>query len=101
MRIYQRKRLSDKEMGIFDTSVGVTNSEDGQRSFSVQSRRASVSCKPSLSLAQVMEGAQSMDSLDEEPNFGPRCTSPTSIRTCTGFCEAEDKPPGSGTIVRI
>lgn len=101
MRIYQRKRLSDKEMGIFDTSVGVTNSEDGQRSFSVQSRRASVPCKPSLSLAQVMEGAQSMDSLDEESNFGPRCTSPTSIRACTGFCEAEDKPPGSGTIVRI
>ncbi|KAI0687556.1 caspase domain-containing protein [Earliella scabrosa] len=103
VRIYQRKRLSDKEMGIFDTSVDITSSQDGERSFSVQSRRTSVQLKPSLSLAQVLEGAQSMDSLDEDGEVlgGPRCASPTSMRTCNGFCEADDKPPGGGTVLSI
>ncbi|KAI0754083.1 caspase domain-containing protein [Daedaleopsis nitida] len=104
VRIYQRRRVSENEMQVIDHAVGVTNSEDGKhRQFSVQSRRrTSVQCKPSLSLAQVVEGAQSMDSLDEGgEGFGPRCASPTSIKTCTGFCDPDDAPIEGGTVMSI
>ncbi len=97
MRIYQRRRTSESQMEVINTSVGVT--DDGKRrQFSVQSRRASVQCKPTLSLGQVAEGDQSMLSLDEEDAW-PRCSSPTSIKTCSGFCEAVDPPPDGPSVV--
>ncbi|TFK85483.1 hypothetical protein K466DRAFT_601123 [Polyporus arcularius HHB13444] len=99
VRIYQRRRTSESQMEVINTSVGVT--DDGKRrQFSVQSRRASVQCKPTLSLGQVAEGDQSMLSLDEEDAW-PRCSSPTSIKTCSGFCEAVDPPPDGPSVLSI
>ncbi|KAI0685062.1 caspase domain-containing protein [Cerioporus squamosus] len=99
VRIYQRRRTSESQMEVINTSVGVT--DDGKRrQFSVQSRRASVQCKPTLSLAQVTEGEQSILSLAEEEAW-PRCSSPTSIKTCSGFCEAADKPPDGPSVLSI
>ena len=84
-------------MEVFNTSVGVT--DDGQqRKFSVQSRRASVQCKPTLNLAQDTEGDRSMVSLTEDEAW-PRCSSPTSIKTCSGYCEATDRPPDGPSVV--
>ncbi|RPD69581.1 hypothetical protein L226DRAFT_575568 [Lentinus tigrinus ALCF2SS1-7] len=101
VRIYQRRRTSGSQMEVVNTSVGVT--DDGKRrQFSVQSRRTSVQCKPTLrlSLAQVVEGDQSMVSLAEDEAW-PRCSSPTSIKTCSGFCEATDRPPDGPSVLSI
>ena len=74
VRIYQRKRVSEDEVEVFNTLVDVADSQDGKRRrFSVRSRRASV--KPTLSLAQVAEGSLS----PEDTEFGSRCSQPTSI----------------------
>ena len=83
--------------------MDVTQTKDGKPgSYSVQTRRKSI--RQSSSLAQVLEDKALMlstDSLEkDEETFGPRCSSPTSIRKCNGFCDRTDIPPVGATVVR-
>ncbi len=92
-------------MEVTDTSVGVSNLDDGRRrQFSVQSRRASVEVGRAPSLARVKEGGMpglSIDSLAEGSGVldVERCASPISLKACDGFCEHEDDPLRSATVV--
>ena len=80
--VYQWKRVSEDEVEVFNTSVDVTDSQDGRRRrFSVRSWRASV--KLTLSLAQVAEGSLS----PTDTAFRPRCSLLTSIQLCSGLCD--------------
>ena len=66
VRIYQRRRVSDAEVELVNTSVDVTSAGKGKRRYSVRSRRSSVrqgtaqsqahGQSRSQSLAQVVEG---------------------------------------------
>ncbi|TBU49820.1 peptidase C14 [Dichomitus squalens] len=100
VRIYQRKRVSENEMEVTNTSVGVIDIDGGKkRQFSVESRRASVQVRRSLSIAQVIENSALGLSIDSLVDDGAglldmeRCASPDSYRLCNGFCEPE--PGGS------
>ena len=107
VRIYQRRRVSSTEMEVTDTSVGVSAIDCGKRrQFSVQSRHASIQVGRAPSLARVKEGGMlglSLDSLALGEGSGvlggERCTSPVSLKTCNGFCEREDAPLRSATVV--
>ncbi|PIL35792.1 hypothetical protein GSI_02522 [Ganoderma sinense ZZ0214-1] len=107
VRIYQRRRVSETEMEVMDTSVGVSNTDDGRRrQFSVQSRRASVQVGRPPSLARVRESeiiAPRIDTLVEGSGIldGERCASPVSLKACNGFCEHEDNPLRSATVLSI
>ena len=96
VRIYQRKRVSAEEVEVVNTSVDVSDSKDGKRrrfSVKTRSRRASVRQPSNL------DDDESMLEDGEEADI-PRCDSPTSIRTCSGFCAQTDKPVEGPTVVR-
>ncbi|KAI1797332.1 peptidase C14 [Ganoderma leucocontextum] len=107
IRIYQRRRVSETEMEVTDTSVGVSDINDGkQRQFSVQSRHASIQVGRAPSLARVRENGVlglSIDSLAEGSGVlgGERCASPVSLRSCNGFCDPEENPLRSATVLSI
>ncbi|KAI0365756.1 hypothetical protein BV20DRAFT_709587 [Pilatotrama ljubarskyi] len=100
VRIYQRKRVSQDEVLVFDTSVGIVESEGGiAREYSVHS----VERRTSSTLAQVLEHSGSQLSLTittsrrtestsaEELDARPMCSSPIDMRVCDGFCEKPSK----------
>ncbi|KAI9062043.1 hypothetical protein FKP32DRAFT_1677652 [Trametes sanguinea] len=107
VRIYQRKRVSQDEVLVFDTSVGVLDLENGQtREFSIfnQPRRAVKrrrnttlsmlleACGSEVSLDKISQRSDTVDDLDV-----PMCSSPTDMMPCNGFCEpkpdhANNKP---------
>ncbi|KAH9848759.1 peptidase C14, caspase domain-containing protein [Lenzites betulinus] len=104
VRIYQRKRLSEDEVLVMDTSVGIIDTHDGKaRQFSIRSQPVSVKRRPSSMLSQLLEGRatrlatgdsarQSTDTLHEEYDV-PMCSSPTDMRVCDGWCQK----PGHST----
>lgn len=105
VRIYQRRRVSETEMEVTDTSVGVSNTDNGRRrQFSVQSRRSSIQVGHTPSLTRVRESeilGPRIDTLVEGSGIldGERCASPVSLKACDGFCEHEDNPLRSATVV--
>ncbi|KAI8974821.1 caspase domain-containing protein [Trametes punicea] len=111
VRIYQRKRVSQDEVLVFDTSVGVIDLENGktrqysvysQPSRSVKLRRSTTLsmllevCGSDLSLEVVAQGTDAIEELDV-----PRCDSPTDLRTCNGFCEKTELPDDRPNVISL
>ncbi|OSD05044.1 hypothetical protein PYCCODRAFT_1465490 [Trametes coccinea BRFM310] len=97
VRIYQRKRVSQDEVLVFNTSVGIVDSENGKtREFSIvnQPRRA-VKRRRNTTLSMLLEACGSEGSLDKISQRSDTmedldlrmCSSPTDMMTCNGFCE--------------
>ena len=108
VRIYQRNRVSENEMEVTNTSVGVSDIDEGKkRQFAVQNRRTSVHVRRSLTLAQAIGHGTlglSMDSLadDGDAVLGvERCASPVSYRECDGFCPTAESTARSASVVSL
>ncbi|OJT07983.1 Metacaspase-1 [Trametes pubescens] len=102
VRMYQRKRVSQDEVLVMNTSVGIFDTDDGKaRQFSICSRSKTVKRRPSSMLSQLLDGCESQLSLDikeqspgtiNEDYDAPICASPTDMRVCNGWCDKSQKP---------
>lgn len=114
VRIYQRKRVSQDEILVMNTSVGIFDTDDGKaRQFSIRTHPKSVQRRASSMLSQLLGGSESKLSLDDLERVGtvnedydaPICSSPTDMRVCNGWCDKSQKPsdtkPQGPNVVRI
>lgn len=115
MRIYQRKRVSEDEVLVLNTSVGIFDTDDGKaRQFSIRTHPKSVQRRASSMLSQLLDGCESKLSLDDlergigtvnEDYDAPICSSPTDMRVCNGWCDKSQKPsepkPQGPNVVRL
>ncbi len=113
--MYQRKRVSQDEVLVMNTSVGIFDTDDGKaRQFSICSRSKTVKRRPSSMLSQLLDGCESQLSLDikeqspgtiNEDYDAPICASPTDMRVCNGWCDKSQKPsdpkPRGPNVVRM
>ncbi|CDO71029.1 hypothetical protein BN946_scf184844.g33 [Trametes cinnabarina] len=103
VRIYQRKRVSQDEVLVFDTSVGVIDSENGKtRQFSVYNQPGrAVKRRQNTTLSMLLDiwGSDvSLSVLSQRSDIieeidVPMCSSPTDMLPCDGFCEEKAEIP--------
>ncbi|KAI0641429.1 caspase domain-containing protein [Trametes meyenii] len=112
VRIYQRKRVSQDEVLVFNTSVDIVDSANGKtRQFSIRRRSKSVKRQTMSIMSQLAEGVGSASQLSVdittqaigsiEEFDAPMCASPTEMRTCDGFCNHPDGAHDGPNVLSI
>ncbi|KAH9923400.1 peptidase C14 [Epithele typhae] len=104
VRIYQRSRLSEDEVEVRTTAVDFADVKDGtQRKYSLRTSTRRTSIRPGTSLGDVAEGLStaSLVTFIDEEEIDRRCSSPTSLTQCNGFCDVADKPAEGATVLSI